>query len=247
MIRADLTVRGTIAAAIAGMAVLLLGCADDETSAHHPPPKDAGPLGCEVGDRTEEGACIAPGIAADRCAAGFEADGRASCTPILPPEPCAPGTMAIPGETTCREVMPCPAAEHGEAPEEPTTLHVRADHQGPSDGSAAMPYTTIQAAVDAAVDGAVVAIAAGTYAESVEVMTHNVRLWGRCPALTVIVGDSGRDGAWPSLRLRGGRAQRMSLRELDLRLPRAVVQHRAPGALIRAGGGRIPLNDRVRS
>jgi hypothetical protein len=53
-----------------------------------------------------------------------------------------------------------------------------------------MPYTTIQAAVDAAVDGAVVAIAAGTYAESVEVMTHNVRLWGRCPALTVIVGDS---------------------------------------------------------
>lgn len=48
----------------------------------------------------------------------------------------------------------------------PCTIHVDAAESG-GDGSASSPFTTIQAAVDAASDGAVICVAEGTYAESI--------------------------------------------------------------------------------
>ncbi len=52
---------------------------------------------------------------------------------------------------------------------------------GDSNGSATQPWTTIQAAVDAAASGATVAITDGTYPEAVEIDGKPVVLWGRCP------------------------------------------------------------------
>src|SRR5262245_29968428 len=118
-------VRFTAALLLAGSA----GCGD-ETAPADPPSPDAGPLACVVGEREIDAACIAPGVPPERCTDGFEADGTGSCNPVLPADPCGPGEMAIPGETSCREVAPCPAGESGEAPEEPSTQHVRGDYVG---------------------------------------------------------------------------------------------------------------------
>jgi nitrous oxidase accessory protein NosD len=99
--------------------------------------------------------------------------------------------MAVPGETTCREVAPCGDGPWGAAPIDAATEFVDATFTGASDGTPAAPWTSIQAAVDAAAPDAVIAIAEGSYAENVHIQDKPVRLWGRCPALVEIVGNSG--------------------------------------------------------
>ncbi|MGZ6095327.1 MAG: hypothetical protein ACXWUG_25030 [Polyangiales bacterium] len=51
-----------------------------------------------------DGGCVVPGVPAAACMTGFESDGAGGCTPILPASPCADGTFAVPGQTTCRAV-----------------------------------------------------------------------------------------------------------------------------------------------
>jgi hypothetical protein len=137
------------------------------------------------------GVCISPGIAPEDCATGFEPDGARGCTPILPPGPCAPGTMALPGETTCREVAPCPAAPFGDLPAEPGIQHVSAAHTGASDGSPTQPWRTLSEGIAAAAHGAIVAVADGEYAEAVTIGGKPVRLWGRCPGSVVVRAPPG--------------------------------------------------------
>ncbi len=100
---------------------------------------------------------------------------------MLPAAPCGAGEMAVVGETTCRPVAPCEPGTWGDIPVEPDTHYVDGSFSGSSDGSAQAPWSTVQQGVDAAPDGAIVAVADGTYVESV-VINHPVRLWGRCPA-----------------------------------------------------------------
>jgi hypothetical protein len=57
---------------------------------------------------------------------------------------------------------------------------------GGSDGTPAKPWTTIGAAVNAAMPGAVIAVASGSYSESVAVSGKAVRLYGRCPSMVAI-------------------------------------------------------------
>jgi hypothetical protein len=64
-----------------------------------------------------------------------------------------------------------------------------------SDGTQLKPWTTIQAGVDAAAAGAIVAIAAGSYLEDVTVTGKPARIWGVCPALVEIVGTGVEPGA----------------------------------------------------
>ncbi len=168
-------------------AALVLGCGGDETE---PPPTGEQVPTCVPPELAlPDGSCIRPGIAPDDCYEGFVHDGEYGCEPILPPEPCPPGLMAVPGETECRPVMDCGEGTWGDLPTDGTTEHVDGSYAGGnSDGSAAAPWTTIGEAVAAAAPGALVAVAAGSYVEDVSISGKPVRLWGRCPERVELVG-----------------------------------------------------------
>jgi len=138
-----------------------------------------------------DGACQSAGVPPSQCGEGFEANGKGGCRPILPPKFCPDGLMAIPGETACHEVAPCGDGTWGDIPVEASTQFVDSSYAaGGSDGTQAKPWKTIQEGIDAATDGAIVAVAQGSYAENVEIAAGNpVRLWGRCPGMVTIVGS----------------------------------------------------------
>ncbi|WP_437315229.1 hypothetical protein [Sorangium sp. So ce385] len=143
--------------------------------------------GCAPGELATASGCEPAGIPPEACGAGFTPGDRA-CAPVLPPAPCAAGTMAVPGETACREVAPCGEGAWGDLPVDEQTQFVDAAYAGAdSDGSAARPWTTVGDGVLAAAPGGVVAVAAGTYAEDV-IVDKPVRLWGICPAMVEIAG-----------------------------------------------------------
>ncbi len=159
-----------------------------------------GSLGCQVSQAPEEaepapvvdeecvpgdivapdGACLKPGVG--ECPEGFVASEPGACSAIVPSEVCAPGTMAVPGEEACREVSPCGDGTWGDIPVESNTQYVDAAFNGPSTGGADAPWRTINEAISAAEPGAIVAVAAGTYAEEVYPWKA-VRVWGRCASM----------------------------------------------------------------
>ncbi len=131
-------------------------------------------LRCAPGELDVDGSCLAPGIPAGGCGEGFTA-GDDACAPILPASPCTGATMAVPGDAACRALAPCNGA-WGDAPQGSSTVYV-------SSGE------SIQAAIDAAPNGVVIAIGPGNYAESLYI-TKAVTLWGACPDTVVIDGGS---------------------------------------------------------
>lgn len=160
------------------------GCAAGETAI------DGGPR--------QGGTCRPAGVPPEACAEGFSYDGDGGCEPILPAAPCPTGMMAIPGETECREVAPCGDGEWGDIPVGASTQLVKADYDGangPSNGTAQQPWTKIQDAVLAADDGAIIAVAEGTYVEDVLIQDKTVRLWGRCPSMVQVTGTGAKVGA----------------------------------------------------
>src|SRR5262245_27770702 len=100
--------------------------------------------GCAAGTLgLGDGSCRPPGASAEACAEGFVHEGE-MCVPILPTERCAPGTMAVPGDASCRPIMPCGEAPWGGVPVEPDTQYVDGAYLGAdSDGSAQKPWTTV--------------------------------------------------------------------------------------------------------
>jgi len=131
-------------------------------------------------DPTEIG-CLPVGVPPEACAEGFEPV-LGGCEPILPEAPCPAGEMAVPGDTECRPVGECGDSRWGQAPIGPDTQFVDGAYTGGmSDGSESHPWTTVQQGVEAAAPGSVVAIAAGSYPESVAILDKAVHLWGRCP------------------------------------------------------------------
>jgi hypothetical protein len=184
--------------------VLVVGCGSDDAlppespSACEPPLVPAAdgscvaaglqPNGCAAGETLAlDGSCQPAGLTAAWCAEGFTFDPAASsCEPILSPK-CDSGMMALPGEATCRPVMPCPDEPWGGIPVDPTTQYVDAGYaDGDGDGSQAKPWPTINEALGAALTGSLIAIEAGTYDEVLDLVTP-VRLWGICPEKVQLV------------------------------------------------------------
>lgn len=166
---------------------------------------DAGAvLSCAPGELPlDDGSCRAPGVPAEGCGEGFEPTDDAGCDAVLPTTPCASGQMALTGETQCRPVGTCGTGAWGDIPLDSAIEHVDGSYTGgSSDGSAARPWTTIQAGINAAASGAVVAVAAADYPENVSI-DKPVRLWGRCPSMVSVVGSN---SSVPSVRLFGGAA-----------------------------------------
>jgi len=135
------------------------------------------------------GGCDRVGVPS--CPTGFSEDGRGGCSPILPASPCPEGKMALPGETTCRDVAPCGTAPYGDTPVDASTVYVDPTYTGGgSDGSATKPHLTLVAAIAAAKPGATIALAAGKY-ESVPTIVKPLQIWGRCPSMVTIRATSG--------------------------------------------------------
>jgi hypothetical protein len=129
------------------------------------------------------GDCVRPGVLPDGCADGFVHDGAYGCDAVLPQEPCPAGSMALPGDISCHPVMECGVGTWGDIPRDATTQHVDATFVGVSDGGELAPWNSIGEAIVAAVPGAVIAVAAGSYTEDVLVQGKAVRIWGVCPTL----------------------------------------------------------------
>jgi hypothetical protein len=200
---------------LVGVLAVLVGCGSDAAPAA---PGGSGGAGgatapesgaregaCPAGQWLDDADnCHAAGVAPSGCAAGFEHDGDVSCTPVQPDNPCAVGQLAALGETSCRSIGPCGSGTWGDIPVDGAAVHVDAGYTGgANDGSAAAPYTSVQAAVDAAADGALVAIAAGNYAESVNVEGKHLTLWGVCAEQVSIEGNADA----PALQLGSGAGQ----------------------------------------
>jgi len=167
-----------------------------------------------------DGTCATVGTPAEACADGFTPVAGA-CEPILPAGACGPGTMAIPGETTCRPIMDCPVEPWGGIDPGPTPQWVDGSYAGgDSDGSQARPWPTIQVGIDAAVPGAVIAIAAGSYVGNVRVNDKTVHLRGVCPTEVEIVGV-GTANDWPAVMVTGTQASGTSFSGLAVTGPSA--------------------------
>ena len=114
--------------------LLIAACGSSSPESESEP--KLGPQGCTFGDKTlDDGSCRPAGVPADRCGQGFVAESGA-CSAVLPATPCPPGWMALPGETSCREVAPCGDQTWGNIPVDATTEHVDGNYVGQfSDGT----------------------------------------------------------------------------------------------------------------
>ena len=114
----------------------------------------------------------------------WPASGRASCGPF---------EMHLPGTSGCAPIgATCPAGDFPTDLPATNVLHVRAGAPAGGDGTRAAPFAAVTDAVAAATDGTTIAIAKGTYPESVIVSGTAVHLLGACAAETVITGEPGR-------------------------------------------------------
>lgn len=116
------------------------------------------------------------------CPAGFRATGS-TCEPILPSAPCTGATRAALGQSACVPIGDCTAA----FPPAAATHFV--DPAGPLD---ATHFRTIVAALQAAPDDAVIAIAPGTYSQTLT-PTKPVKLVGRCAERVMLIGNPAID------------------------------------------------------
>jgi hypothetical protein len=152
-----------------GLAIALLlsaACGDDDDG------------GAECGEGTVEvdGVCVPTGDG--ECGAGTRPDGAGGCV----------GSNLPSDRRSCIGRFG-PIAE-GAA----NTVFVDIAFTGSSDGTAAAPFTDVQAGVDAAAGGDTVAIAEGTYPGDVDV-DYPVAIEGRCARLVTIEGTVTVDGA----------------------------------------------------
>lgn len=155
---------------------------------------DPSNLGCV--DVAPEGACpalsmpvlgktsCAP-VAAAACASGFERDPSGwGCRAVLPKTACTGATMEALGQASCAPVGDCAA------PFPPVGATHFVDAALSAGQVDATHFTTIGAAVAAAPAGAIIAVQAGTYAETLT-PPRSVRIAGKCAAQVTWTSPTG--------------------------------------------------------
>lgn len=132
---------------------------------------------CAAGTMPVLGQTTCVAVTTTACAAKFEADPSGwGCRPVMPSAACTGATREALGSTTCVSVGDCGA------PFPPAAATLFVDPAAPLD---ATHFHTIAAALAAAPDGATIAIASGTYTESLS-PTKSATLVGRCAANVTI-------------------------------------------------------------
>ena len=149
------------------------------------------PETCATGTHAVPGRCFEAGW--KTCPTGFEleASGEA-CTPVLPSSPCTGATRAALGATACVPIGDCAAP----FPPSAATIFVE-----PDGGAGPTRFGSLAAALVAAPAGATIAIADGTWRETLR-PTKPVTLVGRCPARVTLIGS-------PALEVIGTRGVRV--------------------------------------
>jgi len=167
---------------------LLSGCspaADDG-------PGETGPVGVRF-DGCEEpaiavagGGCLRVGVEA--CGEGMVEDGRGGCTANIA-SGCATNELALAGDSACKPIDDCGSGPFAEVTGDEPTRYVDAAATG-GDGTRTQPFSTIAQAIAGLPSGGRVLLAAGTYAESIELRAP-FSLIGRCSRLVSIAPTSG--------------------------------------------------------
>lgn len=151
---------------------------------------DSSGWGCEVGlgAACDAGSMAVPGegcvaIGWAQCPPGFQRDPSGwNCEPTLPAGPCTGATRAAIGSTACRSVGDCEVA----FPPVASSLWVDASFDaGQLD---ATHFSRISEALAAAAPGATIAVAPGSYAESL-LFTKPLKLVGRCAQRVQLTGS----------------------------------------------------------
>ena len=86
------------------------------------------------------------------------------------------------------------------------------------DGTAEHPFNGIQEAIEVGRDGVAIMVHPGSYRESIDLLTKNVRLIGIDP-------DDPAPQSWPVIEGDGPRTGRLLLRRPNLRMPADGVCH----------------------
>ncbi|MCO4771799.1 MAG: right-handed parallel beta-helix repeat-containing protein [Deltaproteobacteria bacterium] len=115
-------------------------------------------------------------------------------------EPSCPEGQALDPESGACHPEECGVGEWGAIPRGGATIHVKAGASG-GDGTEERPFGSVRAGVDAA-DGGLVAVAAGTYTESLRWSEGAHQVVGRCASLVTI--DGTEDGDRPVLLVEDG-------------------------------------------
>lgn len=168
--------------AMAPVLVLIAACSSTSTPAAVNPKGDGGtpPETCPAGSMPVVGAADCQPVGWTNCPSGFVPDPSGwGCIDVLPAAACTGATRESIGETACRPIGDCttPFPPPGATVfVDPTFAVLDATH-----------YATITSAVAAAPAGSVVAVASGTYKESV-VIPRAMKIAGRCAAKVIVDG-----------------------------------------------------------
>ena len=125
------------------------------------------------------------------CLPGWAMTQTGWCEPVLPTAPCPAGTMEVIGQAACQPTGDCGTGTWGKIKTTAKTIFVDQSYAGGgSDGTQAKPYPSINAAMAQTAAGDHIAVAAGTYKESVSI-TRAVTVEGRCAQMVTITKGSG--------------------------------------------------------
>ena len=190
------------------------------------------------------------------CPPGFTRDAESSaCLPVLPTRPCDGVAIEIFGSTACEPVMPCGAGKWPQWPAGAPVIFVDDDAMGAAeDGTELSPFSRLQDAIDAAADGAFIAVAGGDYSAGIVVSGRQLTIAGVCPERVRLRGA----GAGLGLEAAGGSTVTLSgvtltnhaqalgvIGASTLRIERSVVYDNLHCGLFALGSGNVVTIDRV--